>query len=265
MVRLMKPFSLRDDVEGSEPEPLFGGELLLKSVQETPEGNWKFAAIASDESSDIEGDQILRKSIDLSYAKERGYVNWDHSRQPADQLGFLTKAIIISDGQVEELKKSFPEVASTASVYVEGELYKTVPKNSEIVNLMKSASTTNKALGVSLDGALARDVNTRECVKAFVRGIAITPQPAHPRTLFQLRKSIDFYSHLKGAGSSIEDLANLVVEGLSDRLDTRRLELAKSVNPGRLDRESAIQWVLKTRPEWSVELATKLVDFTLQS
>jgi len=57
---------------------------LLK-VSKGSEG-WSFSGVASDEGEDEDGDAILRKQLDISYAQQRGYVNWNHSRNPADHL-----------------------------------------------------------------------------------------------------------------------------------------------------------------------------------
>ncbi len=90
---------------------------LLKTVSNRKDDGWKFAGIASDETEDVEGDTILRKMLDVSYASQRGYVNWDHSRAPEDQIGYLTTCEVVDHGDVERLSKNFGvDIPSTASV-----------------------------------------------------------------------------------------------------------------------------------------------------
>jgi len=231
--------------------PLFRAAILQKSITEDANGDWNFAGIASDESMDAEGDTILRKHIDLTYAQERGYANWEHSREPADQIGYLTKAQVIGPNAIEELRKSFPEVGETASVYVEGKLYKHVPKAADVLNLLKS-STGTVGIGLSLDGAVARNKETKDVLKAYVRGVAFTAMPAHTKTLVQLRKSlVDGIEELDLA----TEVANKVIEALKKN----------TAEPVYLEHDQAVFRVLQLRPKWTYELAKKVVQYTLET
>lgn len=242
------------------PQPLFAIQLL-KAIPAEGDAPWKFAGIASDESADLEGDKILKKAIDLSYAQQRGYVNWDHSRAPEDQLGYLTKAEIIPTEKVQELKKNFPGIKDSASIYVEGELYKGIPRAAHVYSIMKALPEQGGGLGLSLDGSLARDLKSGGVIKAYVRGVAVTAQPMHPNTLVQLRKSIAFYNECDATGiptKLIEDNHREVMTAIS--------ELRKSTTgPQPLDHDQAVLFVLKQRPNWSLELATKLVEHTMKN
>lgn len=235
--------------------PLFEMNLF-KAAGET-ETAWKFSGIASDEDIDSDGDVILRKSLDLTYANSRGYVNWNHSREPEYQLGYLTKATIVTKGEVEELRKSgFPTLSETATVYMEGELYKNNPKAQHVHDIMKSTPDGSMGLGLSLDGSMARDVKNGGIVKAFVRGVAITPQPAQPKTLVRMMKSIQAYNSMQGADIS-SDLPVAIAEHVVDLM-------AKSAGGSNgMNHEEAVLWVLHQRPKWSYELAKKVVDFTI--
>jgi len=219
------------------------GMILTKTIGETDE-LWKFAGIASDETEDAEGDTILRKSLDLTYASRRGYVNWDHKREPELQLGFLTKAELVSGKDIETLKKKLDvDLPKTASVYVEGTLYKYVPKAEAVYNMMKSITDPTRGPGMSLDGAMAREVTSGDVVKAFVRGVAITPIPAQPNTLCRLVKSLRDYS----AGEN----------------DKHGLEQERMLKGMTFD--EATLWVLKQKPEWTYDLASRVVRFTIQN
>jgi hypothetical protein len=236
--------------EEQAPETLFVS-TFLKSLDEGTDANkpWRFAGIASDESEDVQGDSILKKSLDLSYAQQRGYVNWDHSREPADQLGFLTSIEVISGSKLSTIKKSLGiDVPETASVYYEGELYKHVPKAVEVQHILKSiAENPNaKGLGVSVDGVCARDKEDRTVVRAFVRGIALTPAPVHTQTLAVLRKSL-----LSNSSSEVIQMLNR--------------EVGKDVLLKSMNREEAILFLLKRKPNWTYRFADQVVSYTLQN
>lgn len=209
--------------------------IFLKGEKEEDDG-WKFAGIASDEAIDIEGDTILKNAIDLSYAQDRGFVNWNHSRAPEDQLGFLTKATLIDIKEVNSLQKTFGmPLSKTASIYVEGELYKYVPKAKEVRNILKSAGATYRGgIGLSVDGVLAKSTDGK--TKAMIRGVAMTPVPIQVKTLCALMKAIQ----------SIQEKEEL------------KVELKKG-----LSFEDAALFLLKKRPNWTYEFATKVVQYTM--
>jgi hypothetical protein len=238
----------------AQAQPLFYTSMW-KALSET-ETAWRFCGIASDETMDFEGDTILRKALDISYAAQRGYVNWDHSRNPEDQLGHLTKIQVLDGRKIEDLENVFElPLSKSASVYVEGELYKHVPKAKATYDLLKSAPP-GKGLGLSLDGSMARDVTSGGIVKAFVRGVAITAQPAHPMTLARLAKSLRAYDVLadRVPADIVGEIADAVIE---------RMAKHASPAPKRYTPEQAILFVLKQRPEMTYEQADRVVKHTM--
>lgn len=244
-----------------QPDHCLATLTLTKSAGSDEDDGWRFSGIASDESEDAEGDKILRKALDVSYASSRGYVNWDHSREPSAQIGYLTKCEIIQPGQEGEYAH-LGKVARSATVYVEGMLFKHVPRAIEVHQIMKSMPKGMGGLGLSLDGKVARDARSGGIVKAYVRGVAITPVPAQPKTMLQLRKSLMAYQLMSEAGLPTDQIANLVADQVVERLTTK---LQKNTESGFLSHDQAILWVLKTRPKWSYELADKLVRYTIQT
>jgi len=246
-----------------QPQALFSADFLLKAVTQDGENDfWKFAGVASDEETDVEGDGILRKALDLSYAQARGYVNWDHSREPSDQLGFLTKATLITEKNRGELETELGiTLSKTATVYVEGELYKDVGKAQEVRDIMKSA-VEGPGLGLSLDGVCARDLDKGGIVKAFVRGVAITPVPAQPRTLLRLKKSLQVYESLAELSQLPADLPAAIAAELAVHL--KKSLLAEEIQSSEeMDFDAATLWVLKKRPHLTYEVASKVVKYTM--
>lgn len=266
----------RDDALSLVPVTLVSGLLCKALSQENEDAPLRFAGIASDEDMDVEGDVILRKVIDLSYAQQRGYVNWDHSREPIDQLGFLTKAVIISPKEAEELSISLGvPLKKSASVYVEGELYRHNDKAKEVFKLLKSIPDGAIGLGLSLDGAVARDKLSKSIVKAYVRGVAITAIPAHANTLIKLRKSLQAYNELEAEGQLTPNLAQEIAMHVVDLMNNAKADQTmgtRSLDPGpredpllkALDLDQATLFILKHRPHWTYDLASKVVRYTIE-
>lgn len=223
-------------------------------------GPWRFLGIASDESQDVEGDSILRRSLDLSYADSRGFVNWEHSSEPEHQIGYLTKAELIRPGDIKRLEKDLGiELSKTASVLVEGELYKYSSKAEHVANLLKSAPA-GKGLGLSLQGALARDPENGDVLKAFVRGVAVTAVPAHPRTLAQLAKSLEKDLTKSPDPADVPD----VIRGY---VDAKVEELRRAIQgepPVMIPRDEALLVIMRRHPSISLATAEKVYDFVSQ-
>jgi len=253
-----------DEALAGPPSSLALGFIqLLKSSED--EEVWKFAGIASDESEDVDGDKILRKHLDISYAADRGFVNYDHSRAPEDQIGFLTSVEILDEDRIKSLREELGvEIKDSATVYVQGQLYKHVDRAKAVAGILKSAPK-GKGLGLSLDGVAARTKKGEgPIIKAYVRGVAITPIPAHPNTMCQLIKSLREadVSHTRKAlarqlpANTIEEIAAAVGRVLlkSERVGKEHKALS---------RDEAVMFILKSRPQWSYEMANRVIDFTV--
>jgi len=226
-------------------ESLTHGCLLKAVGVQTEEETWKFAGIASDESKDTDGDVLLKDILDLSYANARGFVNWHHSREPEHQIGFLTKAEIIEGPRIIELEKKFGvELSKTASIFVEGELFRHVKKAQATRDILLSARPGYVgSVALSIDGAIAKDAETGESVKAFIRGVAMTTIPAHVKTLTQLTKSI---------------------KEAMEKTDLGKELIGEVLRKG-LDFEQAALWLLKKRPWWTYDIASKVVQLTINN
>jgi hypothetical protein len=160
---------------------------------------------------------------------------------------------------VAELKKTFPGIKDTASIYVEGELYKHVPKAQQVFEIMKSLPDDGSgALGLSVDGSIARDVKNGGIIKAFVRGVAITAQPMHPNTLLRLSKSLEAYNQLSGIDALPANLPAEIAREVVEQLETMR---KSAMDPRQLNHDQAVLFVLRQRPTWTYELAEKVVTY----
>ena len=234
----------------------------VERAEDVGEGPWRFRGIASDESADVDNDSILRKTLDLSYADSRGFVNWEHSTEPEHQVGFLTKAELIDPKQLSKYEKELGvELSKTATVFVEGELYKYVDKAEAVANLLKSAPA-GKGLGLSLQGALARDPENGDVLKAFVRGVALTAIPAHPRTLAQLAKSLGAPDP-ESKTSLCDSLDPSVKHYVDDQIHELRCSLQGS-EPQLFKREQALMWILRRYPQITLPTAEQVFEYAMK-
>lgn len=214
---------------------------LLKATKDDALAEWRFGGIASAESVDVDGDSLLRKNLDISYLQKRGYVNWDHSRDPLNQLGYCTKAEVVSVDQLPELESLLGiPLEKSASIYVEGVLYKHNPRAKEVFDLLKSIPEGQEgSLGLSVEGGMIR-AEDGGVKRAMVRGIAITPAPTHPDTLCRLMKA----------------LSSPVNTGVGYDGTVEGVEASFIFN-------DAVVRLLEMRPKLPLELAKRIVQFTI--
>lgn len=218
----------------------------------------EFFGIASDETPDTEGDQVLRDTLDLSYAQTRGYVNWDHSREPEAQIGYLTRCEIVTPENREEFSaKVGYDIPKTATVFVQGQLYVDMPKAQAVSRIMEVRKLYPEAppLGMSLDGSTVFHPATG-LVKNFVRGVALTQAPAHLGTVAALRKSIDAVKQLNR-----EDVIELIKKISAEAVKESRLEKSKEEISSR---DRIVIQVLRMRPNWSYMMAASFVHHQMR-
>lgn len=214
---------------------------LIKATSSDGLSDWKFGGIASAESIDVDGDAILKKALDISYLQKRGYVNWDHSRAPVDQLGYCTKAEIVGLDQLPSLESSLGiPLDKSASIYVEGVLYKNSPRAKEVFDLLSSIPKGQEgSLGMSVEGGMIRSEDGA-VKRAMVRGIAITPAPTHPDTLCRLVKALSSPVNTGVVHDSMRDQSFIFNDAVVRLLEMRPklpLELAKRIVQYTIDRK----------------------------
>jgi hypothetical protein len=144
-------------------------------------------------------------------------------------------------GQDEVAKyKDYLQVplAKGASLYVEGELYRESAQAQHVYRMLKSIPQgTQGALGMSVEGGVQR-TKTGGVHRAIVRGVAITPAPAHPETLCRLVKSLSLDVTTAVEGVVAEDA---IKKGLTE--------------------SEAIVRLMELRPNYPLGLAKKIVQF----
>jgi hypothetical protein len=140
--------------------------------------NYKFKAIASDDSEDSQGDQLIPSGFDVKEFISSGFINWNHSAKtnPKAIIGHPTKA---------EVKNN--------QFLVEGILYGDSQLAKDVVEtaiMLEKSSGGKRSLYLSIEGIpLKRNVlNSKKIEKARITGLAICPVPVNKNTLFTLIK-----------------------------------------------------------------------------
>lgn len=209
---------------------LFQTKVGLKKSASSEKESWNIYGIASSENIDEEGDRILRSALDISYLQKKGYINWNHSAQPSDQLGYTTRSEIIEPKQIPEYQKMLGiDISPHSSLYIEGALYRESRKADEVRNILKSVpkdASIDNSLGLSIEGAILRHESKKP--KVLIRGLAITPHPVHTDTVCRLVKSLT------------EEI---------------------SVKVNQLTKQDALLFILQKYPKITFDLATRILNY----
>ena len=212
-------------------EQLLSANLFLKNTDNKNSDIWEIKGVASSEKIDNDGEIILRNQLDISYVKSHGYINWNHEQTPDSQIGFIKNAEIIGRDDISKYEDIIGKsISSMSSLYVEGILYKHVPKAFDVFNILKSTPQSfNRGLGLSIEGVRK---NQAGLDKAIIRGVAVTHIPCQTDSLFMLSKSL----------SSPQ---------------------VKEINT--ISENKALKLVLDYFPNISLKLAYKIIDYTRSS
>lgn len=139
--------------------------------------------IASTESKDRHGEEMLLSGMEFSRYLEKGYLNWDHMKGPQYTLGVPVEARIVSDASTLSKNHSGP------AFYHLCELHDSEPGRAAW-DLMKAVEHDPKrALGFSVEGAILETLGSK-LIKTRVDDVALTPQPANTETFAEFAKSL---------------------------------------------------------------------------
>jgi hypothetical protein len=151
---------------------------IEKSVNnKTGADEYKFKAVASDDSKDSDGEELDADGFDFQDLLSYGVVNYNHNLKsnPKSIIGHPEKARVVN--------KQF---------IVEGVLYADAPLTKDIVDVSKLLEKHGgkRHFGVSIEGIpIQRDmVNPKRIRKARITGMAVTLAPKNKNTMFSLVK-----------------------------------------------------------------------------
>lgn len=150
-------------------------DKIEKSVNEAGEKVMKLGGIASTTRKDTDNESLIPEGFDISYLKEKGIVNWNHSKSPEAIIGEPTKCQMTKKG-----------------LYVESELYADSDLANKVYTLAETLNKNSKKrrLGYSIEGkVLARDpLDDTKVTKALITNVALTISPKNPDSIVDIIK-----------------------------------------------------------------------------
>lgn len=134
--------------------------------------------IASTEDKDQQGEIVMQNKMDCSYLLEKGYVNWNHSHAPEDQIGKPLEVVKLPGG------KDTPN--GKPATFFRAMLFEGMPRADAVWTLSKAIESSSgigndRMLGFSVEGG----VRTREghvLVETVVRHMAVTHEPVNAQS-----------------------------------------------------------------------------------
>lgn len=176
-------------------------------------GNYKFKALASDETKDSQGETLVPLGFDTDEFLSSGLINWNHKAKdnPKAIIGHPTKA----------------EVTKNNEFLVEGVLYgesKLAKDVIEVAEMLQKSSGGARHLGLSIEGIpLKRDlINPKKILKARITGLAVTHVPINKNTVFQLVKGEQQEDYIEYEFEKADENGSITPEFLVDITDKNK-------------------------------------------
>jgi hypothetical protein len=249
---------------------------------------WHIGGYASTEELDRQGEQVLQKGLDFAEFIEHGWFNDNHQQHTAAAIGVPELA------EYKKGKGWYTEGYLLKNVARAVEVY-TLAKSLE-------AEAPHRKLGFSIEGKILERLGNK-IVRALIRNVAVTNSPVNTGCTWglvaksfadEIEEKALSVGHARSAESGgrvlvPEDLEKDEIKyiyycsrckkafgstvGLEDHIEKSHQELlpvtsqeyptvirrtAKS-----LTREQAIEYLRHVRPQFSEDIRTRLVDYTL--
>jgi len=135
--------------------------------------------IASTEGKDQQGEIVIQDKMDCSYLLEKGYVNWNHSHAPEDQIGKPLEVVKLPGGP--NTPNNLP------CTFFRAMLFESMPRSEAVWNLAKALEETSgygedRFLGFSVEGGV-RVRNGNILIETIVRHMAATHEPVNAQAV----------------------------------------------------------------------------------
>lgn len=135
--------------------------------------------IASTEEKDQQGEIVMQEKMDCSYLLEKGYLNWNHSHAPEDQIGKPLEVIKMPGGPTTPGEKP--------ATFFRALLLDGVPRADAVWALAKALEVSsgigaNRSLGFSVEGGV-RMRQGHLLVETVVRHMAATHEPVNAQSV----------------------------------------------------------------------------------
>jgi hypothetical protein len=134
--------------------------------------------IASTEDKDQQGEIVMQDKMDCSYLLDKGYVNWNHSHAPEDQIGKPLEVIKMPGG------KDTPN--GKPATFFRAMLFDGMARAEAVWALSKAIEDASgmggdRMLGFSVEGGV-RTRNGHVLVETVVRHMAVTHEPVNAQS-----------------------------------------------------------------------------------
>jgi hypothetical protein len=160
-----------------------------------------FAGTVSVEVPDADGDIMIQKGMDWSFALEKGIMTWEHPAHPKRLAGYPTKA-------------SLTTYKGTPATRLEGYIYKGSEYGDLVLSTLEVMKSDNaRTLGLSIEGKakkLGKQGSYRTIEKSVIRSVAFTLAPACPDSWLDIAASV--FGKEAVAKSDTLDFEQAVVE-----------------------------------------------------
>lgn len=134
--------------------------------------------IASTEDKDQQGEIVMQDRMDCSYLLDKGYLNWNHSHAPEDQIGKPLEVIKMPGGPNTPGGKP--------ATFFKASLFEGMPRADAVWVLSKALENSqgigaDRALGFSVEGGV-RVRQGHVLVETVVRHMAVTHEPVNAQS-----------------------------------------------------------------------------------
>lgn len=151
--------------------------VAIQKAHQDENGDWIVEGVASTGDTDLQDDTLVSEGLDYSYFLNKGFLKWEHEKNPKNFIGEPLEAQIRKDG-----------------FYIKGRLYAHSPLAQEAVQAIETLEKSNaqRRVGFSIEGnVVKRDPrNPKKILKAVIRNVALTMQPVNTGTWASLVKSL---------------------------------------------------------------------------
>jgi len=135
--------------------------------------------IASTEDKDQQGEIVMQDKMDCSYLLEKGYLNWNHSHSPEDQIGKPLEVIKLPGGP--NTPHGLP------ATFFRALLFDNMARSEAVWNLSKALEDSSgvgidRSLGFSVEGGVRVRQGTI-LVETIVRHMAATHEPVNAQAV----------------------------------------------------------------------------------
>lgn len=150
--------------------------------------------IASTEDKDQQGEIVVQDKMDCSYLLEKGYLNWNHSHAPEDQIGKPLEVIKLPGGP--NTPNGLP------ATFFRALLFENMPRAEAVWTLSKALEDSkgygeDRSLGFSVEGGV-RMRQGHILMETIVRHMAATHEPVNAQAVARCVMA-------KSQGFSVED------------------------------------------------------------